>query len=371
MRVLASQELFRYLPEAREADIFESSLASRLGARHALGVSSGTAAIICGLAALGVGPGDEVVVPAYGFVAGILGPLAVGAVPVVCDIDDSLTIDPDDLLRKITPKTRAVIPVHVHGLAADLDAIGAIARRHGLAVLEDACQSIGGSYRDRYLGTIGEVGAFSFNQHKIITAGEGGALVTSSTELYERAFISHDGSASFSRHRFGEPVFAGLAFRLNEVSAAILNAQLTRLDDIIAGLRDTRGKVALALAVATALKPIPVHDPDGSCGTHLGYLFPGQDQARVFMNAVDEGEVSAFQGVGYGHAYPEWTILHERRGGHHRLRNPLLDTDWVQPSDGCAASQDILSRCVLVRYPLRLAERELDALHQRVDLACR
>jgi dTDP-4-amino-4,6-dideoxygalactose transaminase len=332
-------------------------------------VSSGTAALICGLAALGIGPGDEVIVPAYGFVAGVLAPLAVGAVPVVCDIDESLTLDPGDVIGKITPRTRAIMPVHVHGWAADLGAVCDIAASRGLYVVEDACQAIGGSYRGRHLGTVGDVGAFSFNQHKIVTAGEGGALLTSRTDLYERAFVSHDGSSTFSRHRFGRPDYAGLAFRLNEVSAAILNVQVGRLDDILARLRSVRDRIQAALASAADLRPVLSHDPVGACGTNLGYLFDSPEQADTFLSAVDDDEIVAFYGIGYGHSYPEWDLLHQRRGGHHPLRNPLLDSDRQQTAEGCSRSQDILRRCVIVEYPLDVDDGAVEALHARVAKA--
>jgi len=366
VRVLTSRQLFRYLPDAHEADRFEQALAQTLGVGHALVTSSGTAAMISGLAALGVGPGDEVVIPAYGFVAGVLAPLAVGAVPVVCDIDESLTMDPADLVAKLTPRTRAVLPVHMHGAAADMDAVLAVAAAHGLVVLEDACQALGATYRGKPLGTIGDVGAFSFNQHKIITAGEGGALVTNRTDLYERGFIAHDGSCSFSRHRFTEPVHGGLAFRMNEVSAAILNAQLGRLPDILASLRATRDRVAAALAETVPLRPIPQHDAAGACGTHLGYTFADKETADRFRAAVDGLEIDAFHGNEYGHSFGEWDLLHEGRGGHHPLRNPLANTAWRQPRDACVRSADILRRSVLVRYGTRVSDSALEKTRQRL-----
>jgi dTDP-4-amino-4,6-dideoxygalactose transaminase len=366
VRVLTDRQLFRYLPDAHEADRFEEALARTLGVRHAVVTSSGTAAMICGLAALGIGPGDEVIVPAYGFVASVLAPLAVGAVPVVCDIDESLTIDPVDLVAKLTPRTRAVLPVHVHGAASDMDAVMAVAARHGLAVLEDACQALGGTYRGVPLGTVGDVGAFSFNQHKIITAGEGGALVTNRRELHERAFIAHDGSCSFSRHQFAEPIHGGLAFRMNEVSAAILNVQLGRLDDILTGLRVVRGRVADALADAAPLRTIPMHDAEGSCGTHLGYIFDDAETAGRFRDAIDGAEIDAFHGNAYGHSFGEWELLHAGRGGHHPLRNPLRDTQWRQPRSACGRSEEILRRTVLVRYGLRVSDTALELTRQRL-----
>ena len=349
-RVLSSRQLFRYLPDAHEADRFEEEFAERLGGGHALLTSSGTAALICGLTTLGIGPGDEVLIPAYGFVADALAPLAVGAVPVVCEIDESLTLDPADLENKVSDRTRAIIPIHVHGMACDMDRILAFAERHDLAVLEDACQAVGGTYRGRHLGTLGDAGAFSFNQHKILTAGEGGALVTAGRDLYERAFMCHDGSGVYSRHSFSEPFHAGLAFRASEITAAILRVQLQRLDGILAGLRKTRDRLDDALRSVGTFHGIPVHDPDGACGTNLGYRFDDPATAKRFMSAVERSGVDAFQGVGYGHAFVEWDFIHARRGGPYPKRNPLLTTDVRHDLDSCPKTLRILERTVLLRY---------------------
>ena len=349
-RVLASRQLFRYLPDAQEADRFEAELAAKLGSARALLTSSGTAALICGLTALGIGPGDEVLVPAYGFVADALAPLAVGAVPVICEIDESLTVDPSDVESKITDRTRAIIPIHVHGMACDLGRLMSIAKQHGLAVLEDACQSIGGTYEGRQLGTIGDAGAFSFNQHKILTAGEGGALVTNRSDVHERAFMCHDGSGVYSRHRFDEPFHAGLAFRASEITAAILRVQLGRLDSIISGLRKTRNRLDAALRSVAAFEPIPAHDPAGVCGSNLAYRFDDPATARRFMHAVEKAGVDAFQGVGYGHAFVEWEFIHARRGGPHPERNPLLTADTSYDPRSCPRSLAVLERTVLLRY---------------------
>ena len=192
-KVIRSGQLFRFRGgEGGEADTFEARMRELLGSRHFLSVTSGTAALICGLAGLEIGPGDEVLVPAYTWLASPGAVLAAGAIPVLVDCDESLTMDPDDLERRIGPRTRAIMPVHMVGRPCNLDRILAIAKERGLKVIEDACQAVGGSYGGRRLTTLGDAGAFSFNQFKNIGCGEGGGLTTSDTAVYHRALVHHD-----------------------------------------------------------------------------------------------------------------------------------------------------------------------------------
>jgi dTDP-4-amino-4,6-dideoxygalactose transaminase len=362
-RVLASRNLFRYMDEAREADEFEIELAGKLGTTHALATSSGTGALICGLSALGVGPGDEVLIPAYAYVADVLAVLAVGAVPVVCEIDESLSLDAADITDKVTPRTRAVIPVHMCGFPSDMAGIVAAANEYGLVVLEDACQAIGGTYRGERLGTIGTAGAYSFNQAKIITAGEGGALVTSDAHLHDRAFMMHDASAVYDGRRFDSPVFAGLAFRMNEITAAVLRVQLTRLDGIITRLRAVRDRIESVLRPVAGLSLLRPSDPEGACGTNTAVVLPDADAARNFCKLVTEvPDVWAFQGMALGHSFFEWDLLHQRRGGHHPARNPLAGWEGVQGPDELPRSRDFLSRVVILGHPIDLAGSTVDKL---------
>ncbi|MFA5206883.1 MAG: aminotransferase class I/II-fold pyridoxal phosphate-dependent enzyme, partial [Lentisphaeria bacterium] len=179
IKVITSKQFMRYRGgEGGYTEQFEKALQDKFQVRHALTVNSGTSALIGALAAMGIGPGDEVIVPAYTWVATAMAPLAVGAVPVMADIDESLTIDPEDIGRKITPYTKAIIPVHMINQPCDMDAIMAIAKKHHLLVCEDACQACGVSYKGKRVGTIGHTGALSFNQFKNITCGEGGAVLT-------------------------------------------------------------------------------------------------------------------------------------------------------------------------------------------------
>ena len=194
-RVIASRQLFKINNGLQETMHAEEELSALLGAPHALLMTSGHAALVSALIAMGIGPGDQVIVPAYTYIATAMAVVAAGAIPVICEVDETLTMDPDDMERCITPATRAVIPVHIQGFPCRMDRITEIAHRHGLLVLEDACQADGGSFGGARLGTIGDAGALSFNFYKLITCGEGGALLTHDQKLLERALIYHDSSA--------------------------------------------------------------------------------------------------------------------------------------------------------------------------------
>jgi dTDP-4-amino-4,6-dideoxygalactose transaminase len=367
-RVIASQALFRYMPEATESDDFEKEFAAALGTPHAMLTSSGTAALICALAGMSIGPGDEVLMPAYAYVADVIAVLAVGAVPVICEIDESISLDPAEIGRRRTSRTRAVLPVHMAGIPSDMAPIMAAAREYGLVVIEDACQAIGGSYRGRRLGTIGDAGAFSFNQAKIITAGEGGAVVTGDDAVRERAFVMHDASSYYDGVAFQAPIFAGLQFRINEVSAAILRVQLTRLPQILDRLRDNRRRLLAALAPLTGVAEAPLSDEEGTCGSAVALLFDDPAacvRARAALSDVDGG-AWAYQGIALGHSFFEWDLLHQRRGGHHPGRNPLLEADLVQQADSLGHSRALLERTLFIGYGLELADATIERIGQRV-----
>src|ERR671931_917 len=176
-RVIRSKNVFRYYGVGdgpQETDAFEREFAEHIGARHALLVNAGSAALICGLIGAGVGPGDEVIVPAYTWNATPNAVLASGALPVLAEVDDSLTLDPADVERKLTPRTRAILPVHMRGNAADMRSLVEVARARGVALVEDVCQAAGASFAGERLGTFGDAAAFSLQFNKIITTGEGG-----------------------------------------------------------------------------------------------------------------------------------------------------------------------------------------------------
>jgi len=244
LEVLESRSPFRYWGSGKPTKVlrFEENFTKYMSTRFALGVTSGTAALDCAVAGLGIGPGDEVIVPAYTWWSDYTCVVHAGALPVFADIDSTLNLDPEDFKRKITPRTKAVIAVHLLGGLCDMDPIMKIASNNGVAVLEDCAQCVGGSYKGKTLGSIGDVGIYSFQVNKMITSGEGGALVTSNPLIYERSARFHD-MGTISRlflDRSGPSqvqTFAGENFRMNEFTGAVLGAQLSKLDTMLAQLR--------------------------------------------------------------------------------------------------------------------------------------
>lgn len=349
-RVIESGQTFRYRGgEGGETDAFENELAEKIGVSHVIAVTSGTAALICGLVGLKVGPGDEVIVPAYTFMATATAVLAVGAVPVIAEIDESLTLDPEDAERKITPRTKVIIPVDMRGLPCNMDALTAIAKRHGLAVLEDACQAVGGSYKGRRLGSIGDAGAFSLNHFKNISCGEGGAVVTSDEEVYERALIYHDAGCCFRSHaaELKTPLFSSVNYRMNEILSAILRVQLGRLEGILAGLRAEKRRLMDELANETAFTFNPIHDVEGDCGCVLAIMFDSPEKTRLFIEGLGEKNVAASTPIDSGmHVYTNWEPIMGRRGAHHPRLDAfkLTDAPPTYSADMCPKTLSILER---------------------------
>jgi 8-amino-3,8-dideoxy-alpha-D-manno-octulosonate transaminase len=239
--VLSTGILMRYGFDAARKDIWKSreleqAICSRLQCGFAQLTSSGTSALTTALAALGIGSGDEVIMPCFTFVASFEAVLSVGAIPVLVDINDSLTLDPVAVRKALTPATRCIMPVHMCGSMADMDAIQEICRDHQLLLLEDACQSIGASYKGKFLGTIGDAGTLSFDFVKTVTCAEGGAVLTNNKKTY----ISCDGYTDHGHDHVGNDrgaelhPFIGYNFRISELHAAVGLAQFRKLDKFLA-----------------------------------------------------------------------------------------------------------------------------------------
>ena len=282
--VLESGSPFRYWGPGKPTKVlrFEENFAKYMGARFALGVTSGTAALDCAVTGLGIGPGDEVIVPAYTWWSDYTAVVHAGALPVFADIDRTMNIDPDDFERKITPRTKAVIAVHLLGGPCDMDPIMETARKHKVAVLEDCAQCVGGSFGTKKLGSMGDVGIYSFQINKTMTSGEGGAVVTSDPLIYERAARFHDMGTirPLFLDRSGPSqaqTFAGENFRMSELTGAVLGAQLSKLDTMVAHLRTN------AQAIYDAIKDLPDirlrHRPDPEGDIGYGVYFEMKDKA--------------------------------------------------------------------------------------------
>ncbi len=287
LEVLEKGYLFRYGDKSAGNFLarvwqFEQELARYLGVKHALAVNSGTSALLTGLAALGIGPGDEVLVPGYTFIASISSVVFARAVPVLCEIDESLTIDPQDVARKITSRTAAIMPVHMLGNPCALKPLLQLARKYKLALIEDCAQACGGSYLGKRLGSYGDVGAFSFNIFKTITAGDGGAVVTSQTRVYERAFAFHDQGHRPLRQgvEIGRRPFFGLDFRMTELTGAVLLAQLGKLETILKVLREKKKLFRSLLVGNQHFTFRKLNDEAGECATILSVIFHDAEKAR-------------------------------------------------------------------------------------------
>jgi 8-amino-3,8-dideoxy-alpha-D-manno-octulosonate transaminase len=273
----------------------EAALCQRTGAAHALVVSSGTAALTTALAALGVGAGDEVVMPTFTFVASFEAVLSVGATPVLADVDDTLTLSPAAARAAVTPRTRVVMPVHMCGAMADLGALDALCREQGIALLEDACQATGGTWKGRALGSIGKAGCYSFDFVKTITCGEGGAVVTSDPEVARRCeqFADH-GHDHLGADRGADMHPAiGYNFRISELHAAVGLAQIRKLDRFLEIQRRNKAALRSALAAVPGVTFRRIPDPEGDSASFLSFFLPDERRARAAARAMQGAGIPA------------------------------------------------------------------------------
>jgi dTDP-4-amino-4,6-dideoxygalactose transaminase len=298
--VMESGYLSRYGREddsrfKRKVVTLEQRFAERIGTKYAVAVNGGTGAVMAALVALGVGPGVEVLVPGYTYVASISAVLAVGGIPVLTEIDDSLTMDPAAIEQKISPKTKVIMPVHMLGNPADMERIMTIAKKRKLLVLEDCCQGLGARYKGQALGSIGRIGAFSLNINKTITSGDGGIVVTSDKKLYERAFAFHDQGHKPLRLgvEIGKRSLIGINLRMNELTAAFALGQLKKLDRILDLLKDKkkRFKELVAAAGIPGMGFRKINDLE-ECATLLTVLFEDKGTAARVAKALGTKTVS-------------------------------------------------------------------------------
>ena len=364
-KIIQSRDLFKINKGLKESQQVEQKLNKIFNCEHSIFMTSGHAALTTALIAMGIGPGDEVIVPAYTYIATAMAVVAAGAIPVIAEVDDTLTISPEDIKNKISKHTKAIIPVHIQGFPCNMDAIMEIANQNNLLVLEDACQADGGSFNGKRLGTIGDAGALSFNYYKIISSGEGGALLTSNREVFERALIYQDSSAvaffGDQMQGFTTEGFCGNEYRSNELCAAVMNVQLSRLDGILEDLR--RNKKYMMDELEGIFKFIPSNDIEGDCGTTLALKFESEDDARRFVAAEGiKGNLPIDTGK---HIYKHWTPIMEKRGAFHPLMDPFkmeANKDIIPDyqADMCPETLARLSKVVYISINPDDNKEELD-----------
>lgn len=357
LAVLRSKRLFRYYgPCAGDSKVaeFEKEFAACVRTPHAVAVSSGTAALVCGLAGLGVGPGDEVIVPAYTWIGSAEAAIAVGAVPIVAEIDESLTLDVADVERKITARTKAIMPVHMRGAPCRMAEIAMVAQRRGLKVLEDVAQAVGGSFAGQPLGSIGDAGAFSFQFNKIITCGEGGIAVTNDANTYQRIMMYHDVAAGQRNRLADERILNGLNYRMSELHGAVMLVQLRRLPGLLSEMRERKTILKDAAREAAGRKGVSfrtINDPRGDTAIALVFFAPTAERADAIaaaLNAEGAGAAVIYQpGRPDYHVYAHWTPIMQQRvwseqGGPWRWH----EGDVGYSSDMCPRSLELLRRAV-------------------------
>lgn len=358
-----------------KAQELEKAICDTFGCAHAQLVSSGTAALTTALAALGIGAGDEVIMPAFTFVASFEAVLSVGAVPVLVDVDESLTLNPDAVRKAITPRSKCIMPVHMCGSMADMDALQAICKEHNLLLLEDACQSIGGTYKGKHLGTIGDAGTFSFDFVKTITCAEGGAILTNREDVYVKA----DGYSDHGHDHKGVDrgadlhPFIGYNYRISELHAAVGLAQIRKLHKFLEIQRRNHRQLKAMLSAIPGITFRTIHDAGGDSCTFLCWFLPTVDIAR---NTVAEMKA---QGILPGNFYwfdNNWHYI--RKWEHlkqattlHALPAGLREALSAQANKDFSASDAVMSRCICTAISLAWTEEQIKEKGEKMVAAIR
>jgi dTDP-4-amino-4,6-dideoxygalactose transaminase len=373
LAVLRSKRLFRYygpFPAVSQVEAFEKEFASATGTHYALGINSCTNALMIALLAAGVQPGDEVIVPAYTFVASAAAIVAANAIPVIVEIDDSFTIDPNEIERNITSRTKAILPVHMRGVPCDMDAIMTIANKHGLKVIEDVAQANGGAYKGQALGAIGDAGCFSFQFHKIITAGEGGAITTNDRILLNRAKSLHDTGANWRdddsiEDKLQYPSFPGFNCRMNEITGALLRVQLEKRMTLIEPMKKYCRRIEESLRGMPGVMLRRLNDPEGDVGVCT--MFTVKDRARAVeidkalkAEGIDAGTMGS-KNVPDWHIYSFWNHILSRRGNNDS-GYPFTLSDRKYDREMCPHTLELLERMIHVEICPLLTDADVDEI---------
>jgi 8-amino-3,8-dideoxy-alpha-D-manno-octulosonate transaminase len=370
--VLDTGVLFRYgFDQARKghwkAKTFEREFSQRLTVAHCLLCSSGTAAVATALAATGVGAGDEVIIPPFTFVATFEAVLAAGAVPVFAEIDETLCLDPASIAKKITPRTKAVMPVHMCGAMARIDEIKSLCDQKGLILIEDACQSVGATFNGKSLGTFGQIGCFSFDSVKTITCGEGGAIVTGDNDIYTLAdaYSDHGHDHIGNDRGLEQHLILGTNLRISELNAAVGLAQLRKLDEILDRQRRHKALIREALEVFPQITFRKIPDAAGDSATFLTFFMPEASTAKTLTQQLGGAGID-----GCFYWYENiWHYIHQWEH-FKKLKSPatlpveLLDDLPDYEKTELPASDRILSRAVSMLIKISWTPEELT---KRID----
>lgn len=365
--VLETGVLFRYgFDGARKghwkAKSFENEFAQKTGAAHCHLCSSGTSALNIALASCGIGAGDEVIIPPFTFVASMEAVILAGAVPVFADIDKTLCLNPQAVESAITERTKAVMPVHMCGSMADIEKIKEICTKNNLILIEDACQSVGSTFKGKHLGTFGHMGCFSFDPVKTITCGEGGAVITNDKELYLKA----DAYADHGHDHIGNDrgleghEILGANYRISELNAAVGLAQLRKLDYILETQRKHKKAIKDALSQCPDISFRKIPDESGDSATFLSFFLADESKAR---EAAKELASAGVDGCFYWYAnnwhyIRQWHHLKQLKGAA-KLPLQLLDRFPDYSTISLPDSDAIMGRTISMQIKLSWTEAEV------------
>jgi dTDP-4-amino-4,6-dideoxygalactose transaminase len=336
------------------------------GVQHALAVNSGTGALCTTMSALQIGPGEEVIVPAFLWVATVTALVQCNAIPVLCEIDDSFNLDAGDLRQKITSRTKLIVAVHMAGAPCDMGAIMSVANEHGVPVLEDCAQCNGGSFQGRKVGTFGKVGIFSLQINKNVTAGEGGLIVTEDDTLYKRLVATHDVGVPWENNAPNEASdvqFWGQGRRMGELAGSVANVQLRRLPDILTQMRASKQRIKKLLGDIPGVSFRRLTDPEGDTGPFLILRLQDETHARRATDSLKENVRNVWRLSEYGlHIYHNIGALVKKV--------PLspAGNPWSLPqnADGvrdygkgaCPTSDELFAKSILITIPSRLTRAQ-------------
>jgi dTDP-4-amino-4,6-dideoxygalactose transaminase len=371
--VVRKGALFRYYgPQApTHVDQLEEYARTFYGVRHALAVNSGTGALFTAMSALGIGPGAEVIVPAFLWVATVTAVVQNNAIPVLCEVDDSFNMDPVDLEKKITPRTKLIAVVHMAGTPCDMEAIMGIANKHNIPVLEDCAQCNGGSFKGQKVGTFGKVGIYSLQINKNVTAGEGGLLVTDDENLHTRLVAAHDLGVPWKKSQPDESSqvhFWGQGRRMGELAGAVANVQLRKLPEVVAHMKASKQRIKQTLSGSESVSFRKLNDLEGDTGPFLILTFDNESRAvGVVQRLADSGVENVFHLSAYGlHIYHNIRSLVEKvplsPAGNPWSLAQNTGSALEYGKGTCRRSDDLFDRSVIVTIPSRLTpdqERQL------------
>ncbi len=342
----------------------EEAIQQKINIPYAHLTSSGTTALIAAIKSLGIGAGDEIILPTFTFVASFEAVLFCGAIPVFADVDETLTLSPQSVKKSISARTKAIMSVHMCGAMADLDSLIEIAKEYNLFLIEDACQSIGGTYKNKYLGTIGHIGCFSFDFVKTVTCGEGGAILTNDKNMYDfcHQFSDH-GHDHLGNDRGAERhPLTGLNFRISELHAAVGLGQWGKLDEIISKQRKLKSILKTILMQNSEVKFRKIPDENGDNGSFLSLFLDDETSARnIFSELKKQSIPCAYWFDNHWHYIKKWDHFKNLKNDHtlfKEQRDLLPDYE----NQDFSASDEILKKTITLPISLKWTEEKAEEI---------